>query len=356
MNAMTGAAPKRSTRRGGGGRTIKDVARHAGVSPMTVSRVVNGERNVREATREAVARAIEELGYAPNLAARSLASAQSLKIGLLYSNPSAAYLSEFLLGGLDQCSRAGAQLLVEKCDSDASEAEAVERRLAAGVDAVLLPPPLCDSQRVVERLKAADLPAAAIASGAPAPGVASIRIDDRAAARAMTRHLLGLGHTRIAFVRGNPNQTVSELRFQGYADALAEHGLATDERLVAQGYFTYHSGLDAADQLLSLRQRPTALFASNDDMAAAAVAVAHRQGLDVPRDLTIVGFDDTALATTVWPPLTTIRQPVAEMSREGVNALLDVVRGKAEGAEVASADVLLDFALIRRQSDGPPVG
>ncbi len=353
---MSGPETKRSTRRGGGGRTIKDVARHAGVSPMTVSRVVNGERNVRDETREAVMKAIRELDYAPNLAARSLASAQSLKIGLLYSNPSSAYLSEFLLGGLDQCSRAGAQLLVEKCDSEASEAEAIDHLLAAGVDAVLLPPPLCDSRRVVDRLRAGGLPTASIASGAPAPGVVSVRIDDRAAARAMTRHLIGLGHERIAFVRGNPNQTVSELRFLGYADALAERGLAVDERLVAQGYFTYHSGLDAADQLLSLRQRPTALFASNDDMAAAGVAVAHRQGLDVPRDLTIVGFDDTALATTVWPPLTTIRQPVAEMSREGVAALVEAVRGRPEGGEAAPTEVLLDFALIRRQSDAPPLG
>jgi len=321
---------------------------------MTVSRVVNGERNVREATRKRVSDAIRELGYAPNQAARSLASAQSLKIGLLYSNPSAAYLSEFLLGGLDQCSRTGAQLIVEKCEPEVGEVAAIEHMLVSGVDGVLLPPPLCDSALVIERLKAAGLPAVAVASGEPSPSVSSIRIDDLAAAQAMTRHLIDLGHRRIAFVRGHPNQTASRLRYEGYVQALRDSDLPLDERLVAQGYFTYHSGLDAADQLLSLRQRPTAIFASNDDMAAAAIAVAHRQGLDVPRDLTIVGFDDTALATTVWPPLTTIRQPVSEMSREAVSILLDAVRRNTEGQPHLAARELMDFALIRRQSDGPP--
>lgn len=344
----------RSTRRKGGAHTIDDVARHAGVSPMTVSRVINGERNVRETTRKRVTDAIRELGYAPNQAARSLASAQTLKVGLLYSNPSAAYLSEFLLGGLDQCSRAGAQLVVEKCDAESGEVTAVERLLASGVDGVLLPPPLCDSASVVDRLKAAGVPTVAVASGQPAPGVSSIRIDDLAAAQAMVRHLIALGHRRIAFVRGHPNQTASEQRYQGYVRALQEGGLEVDERLVVQGYFTYHSGLDAADALLSLRHRPTAVFASNDDMAAAAIAVAHRQGLDVPRDLTIVGFDDTALASTVWPPLTTIRQPVAEMSREAVSVLLDAVRRKIDGEAPVFARELMDYALVRRQSDGHP--
>ena len=205
---------RKSTRRKGGGRTIDDVARHAGVSPMTVSRVINGERNVREATRLRVTEAIRELGYAPNQAARSLASAQTLKIGLLYSNPSAAYLSEFLLGGLDQCSRAGAQLVVEKCEPEVGETVAIERMLAAGVDGVLLPPPLCDSAFVVDRLEAAGLPAVAVASGQPMPSVSAIRIDDQAAAEAMTpedrrRMVEGMVEgleTRLATQGGTPDE------------------------------------------------------------------------------------------------------------------------------------------------------
>jgi LacI family transcriptional regulator len=345
---------RKPNRRRRGGRTILDVAERAGVSPMTVSRVINGEKNVREATRERVSNAIKELGYTPNQAARSLASANTMRIGLLYSNPSAAYLSEFLLGSLDQCSRSAIQLVVEKCEPEAGEQVAVDRLIASGVGGVLLPPPLCDSHAVVERLHKAGLPAVAVATGEPLPSVSAIRIDDFRAAQAMTRHLIDLGHKRIGFVKGHPNQTASGLRHAGFVAAMAEAGLEVDERLVVQGYFTYHSGLDAADQLLTLRRHPTAIFASNDDMAAAAIAVAHRQGLDVPRDLTVVGFDDTALATTVWPPLTTIRQPVAEMSREAVVVLAEAIKRAAEGKPSRVARELLEFALIRRQSDGHP--
>jgi len=345
---------QRVTRRRRGGQTINDVARHAGVSPMTVSRVINGEKNVREETRKRVAAVIDELGYTPDPAARSLASAQTIRLGLLYSNPSAAYLSEFLLGSLDQCSRSAIQLVVEKCDAEAGERVAVERLISSGVDGVILPPPLCDSHLIVELLQQAGIPTVVVATGEPPPSASAIRINDYQAAFAMTRHLTGLGHRRIGFVRGHPNQTASELRFQGYAAALHESGLEVEDQLVVQGYFTYHSGLTAADQLLGLDPPPTAIFASNDDMAAAAIAVAHRRGLDVPRDVTVCGFDDTALATTVWPALTTIRQPVAEMSREAVILLTDAIRRKKAGKPPKAKSELMEFALIRRQSDSHP--
>jgi LacI family transcriptional regulator len=345
---------QRTTRRRGGGQTIVDVARHAGVSAMTVSRVVNGETNVRDATRRRVTEAIRELGYSPNPAARSLASAQSLRIGLLYSNPSAAYLSEFLLGGLDQCSRSAIQLIVEKCDAEDAEQAAVDHMILSGVDGVILPPPLCDSHLIVEGLAAAGIPTVVVATGHPPASASAIRIDDRKAAETMTRHLIQIGHARIGFVRGHPNQTASGLRHEGYAAALAAAGLPLDPSLVVQGYFTYHSGLEAADALLDLPVPPTAIFASNDDMAAAAVAVAHRRGLDVPHDLTVCGFDDTALATTLWPELTTIRQPVAEMSRRAVLLLLDAIRRKTEGKPIQPAAEVMDFTLIQRQSDAAP--
>lgn len=323
---------------------------------MTVSRVINGEQNVRAATRERVSEAIKHLGYAPNPAARSLASARTVRIGLLYSNPSAAYLSEFLLGSLDQCSRSAIQLVVEKCDTEGGERHSVERLIATGVDGVLLPPPLCDSHTIVELLEAAGLPTVVVATGEPPRSASAISIDDERAAHAMTRHLLDLGHRRIGFVTGHPNQTASGLRRKGYLAALEEAGVPADPDLQVQGYFTYVSGLEAADQLLRLKDRPTAIFASNDDMGAAAIAVAHRMGLDVPRDVTVCGFDDTALATTVWPPLTTIRQPVAEMSREAVVLLAEAIRLKAADKPAKAVNELMDFTLIRRQSDGPPAG
>src|SRR5688572_15940754 len=157
--------------------TIHDVARFAGVSPMTVSRVINGEKNVRDSTRDAVNAAIKELNYAPNPAARSLAGADLVRIGLLYSNPSSAYLSEFLVGSLDQCSRGNIQLIVEKCDEERAEAAAT-RLVTAGVDGIILPPPLCDNAAVIKALADANVPAVAVATGKPPADVSAVRIDD----------------------------------------------------------------------------------------------------------------------------------------------------------------------------------
>lgn len=333
--------------------TIHDVARYAGVSPMTVSRVINGEKNVRESTREAVNAAIRDLNYQPNPAARSLAGADLIRVGLLYSNPSSAYLSEFLVGGLDQCSRSNIQLVVEKCDEEHAE-DAAARLVNQGVDGIILPPPLCDAPKVLKTLAASHTPAVAVATGRPPADVSAVRIDDFEAAHAMTRHLIGLGHRRIGFIKGHPNQTASQQRLEGYLAALKEAGVAADPALVVQGYFTYRSGLDGAEQLLALADPPTAIFASNDDMAAATVAAAHRRGLDVPKDLTVVGYDDSALATTVWPELTTIRQPIADMSRQAVTLLAEEIRSRRSGEKPQHPHALQAFTLIRRQSDGPP--
>nr|WP_183461987.1 LacI family DNA-binding transcriptional regulator [Microbulbifer rhizosphaerae] len=335
--------------------TISDVARRAGVSPMTVSRVINGESNVRASTREVVNTAIEELGYTPNRAARSLAGANQINIGLLYSNPSAAYLSEFLVGGLEQAGRHNVQLSVEKCDVELDAEEVAYRLVSRGMEGILLPPPLSDSPQVLDALESSDTPAVAIASGQlQKKNVSAVSIDDYRAAHAMTRHLISLGHQRIGFIVGDTNQVASERRLSGYRDALHEAGLPAPEELVAPGLFTYRSGLDAAEQLLGLETIPTAIFASNDDMAAATVAVAHRYGLDVPGDLSVCGFDDTALATTIWPELTTIHQPIIEMSRAAVDLLIKKIRARRAGTKDECRHLLLDFTLVRRQSDAPP--
>jgi LacI family transcriptional regulator len=334
--------------------TISDVAARAGVSAMTVSRVINGESNVRPTTRDAVRAAIAELNYAPNPAAQTLAGSAQIRIGLLYSNPSAAYLSEFLVGGLDQASRSNVQLIVEKCEPDHHEGEVARRLVASGIDGMILPPPLCDSASVIEALVETGTPGVAVATGQPPKGLSSVSIDDYQAAFAMTRHIISLGHQRIAFILGNPNQTASGRRYEGYRDALRAAGLPVLDELVASGLFTYRSGLDAAEQLLDLAEPPSAIFACNDDMAAAAVAVAHRRALDVPGDLTVCGFDDTALATTIWPELTTIHQPITDMSRAAIDMLLDQVRARRASAKTESERLLLDFTLVRRQSDAAP--
>ena len=348
------ARKPRTTKRQGSAPTISDVALLAGVSPMTVSRVINADTNVRETTREAVNVAIAQLNYAPNPAARSLAGAAQLRIALLYSNPSASYLSEFLVGSLDQAGRSDIQLIVEKCEIGDHDVEVAERLIRSGIDGVVLPPPLCDSQGVLDVLLGAKIPTVVVATGRAPEEAASVSIDDKQAAHAMTTHLLNLGHARIGFIIGNPNQTASAERLEGYRAALSAFGVAYDETLVAQGLFTYRSGLDAAEQLMEAPSPPSAIFASNDDMAAATVAVAHRRGLDVPGDLTVCGFDDSALATTIWPELTTIHQPIADMSRAAVELLVGIVRAARTGKSESARHMLLDYTLIRRQSDAAP--
>jgi LacI family transcriptional regulator len=342
---------RKHSRRGDLPVTIKDVARHAGVSPMTVSRVANGETGVREDTRAKVLASVKALRYSPNPAARSLAGAKAIRIGLVYSNPSAAYLSEFLVGSLEQCSASACQLLLEKCGSGpTSERVAIKRLAESGADGIILPPPLCDSAEALQAVLAAGIPGVIVASGHPASEFSAISIDDFGAALVMTRKLISLGHTRIAFIAGHPNQTASARRHEGFLAGMEEAGLTLAPTQFAQGYFTYRSGLEAAEMLLRANPRPTAIFASNDDMAAATVSVAHRLGLDVPHDLSVSGFDDTSFATAIWPALTTIHQPVAKMAREAVKVLLDQVRRLRAGDDAKIVHRLLAFTLIPRES------
>jgi LacI family transcriptional regulator len=257
------------------------------------------------------------------------------------------------MGSLDEATRADVQLICERMEAGERDAVVAERLVKDGIDGVVLTPPLCESAPVVAVFAAAGVPVVLLGTERCGPGRHAVAIDDRRAAGEMTRHLLALGHRRIGFVTGDPALSASARRLDGYRDALTAAGLAADADLVAPGLFTYRSGLDAADRLLSLSEPPSAIFASNDDMAAAAVATAHRHGLDVPGDLTVTGFDDTALATTVWPELTTVRQPIADMTRRAVDMLARIIRGGAEpGLDAPVAFV--DFELVRRQSDAPP--
>lgn len=333
--------------------TIHDVARRAGVSPMTVSRVMNEVAGVKDATRRTVLKAVEDLGYSPNAAARSLARQGGGRIGLLYSNPSAGYLSEFLVGALDGAQKTGALLLIEKCEADPdSERAAVGRLIAGGASGVILPPPHGESHAALSELKEGQVAVVAVATGRFRSDASAVRIDDFAAAAEMTRHLLALGHRRVGFIKGASNQTASAERLLGFETEMRDVEPAATA-LIEPGEFTYRSGLEAAERLLSSRHRPTAIFASNDDMAAGVLTAAHRLGLDVPRDLTVVGFDDTSIATAVWPELTTIRQPVSEMAEAAVRILSDDIRGRGRARGDASADRLVAHTLVVRGSCGP---
>ncbi len=345
---------KKADRRKGRAVTIDEVAAFAGVSPMTVSRVINSQGKVRDSTRDNVMRAVHELGYTPNLAASSLAAAQHTRIALIYTNPSSAYLRELLVGALSGAARTAAQLVIDTWDNlGASEQRNAARVLARSVAGVILPPPLCESKSVLKEFANAGVAVVSIASGRFSHEVSCVRIDDFHASKEMTAYLIAQGHTCIGYIKGHTNQTASTHRYEGFQAALAEAGIALDQTLVEQGYFTYRSGLDASEKLLARTPAPTAIFASNDDMAAAVISVAHRKGLDVPRDLSVVGFDDTFAATTVWPELTTIHQPVSDMADSAIDILLRKIRSKDPDTRVV-VDHVASHQLIVRDSVAPP--
>jgi LacI family transcriptional regulator len=350
-----GTSMHKPSRRSRGSITIEDVAREAGVSAMTVSRVMNRERNVREETRKAVLETVARLNYLPNSAARNLAAGQAAHIGLLYSNPSAAYLSQFLVGALETARTTGSHLVIEACESE-EEAEQAEvgRRLAnAEAEGVILPPPFSESVPILTELRLANTPVVTVAMGRQYPNALNVRIDDFGAAREMAEYLIGLGHRCIGLITGNPNHIAAIERERGFRAAMSEAGLSADPN-VEEGYFTYKSGLLAAERLLDRADMPTAIFASNDDMAAAVVSVAHRRGLDVPGDLSVVGFDDTGPATTIWPELTTIRQPVSAMASAALELLLSELRHRRGGGSGLSGEIVLGHELVIRESSGPP--
>lgn len=340
---------KKSPRRGPNRMTMHEVAKLIGVSPMTVSRVLSADPKVKAETRDRVKAAIKKIGYAPNPAARSLAGAKALRVGLLYSNPSATYLNELLVGILEESSAIGCEIVLEKCGPKGERA-AIDKMLDGGIDGVLFPPPPSDSKTLRDRLREANVPFVRVGGQRSDSLDLSVGIDNFEAAATMARYLISLGHRKIAFIRGASNQHDSVERYAGFKAALHEAGLKIRPDRIKQGAFTYRSGLAAAEELLSGKDRPTAIFASNDDMAAAAVATAHRFHLEVPRDLTVVGFDDTLLATTISPALTTIRQPIAAMARKALEILVEEIRQRAAGGTTAPKKVLLKYSLIKRES------
>lgn len=323
--------------------TIGDVARLAGVSPMTVSRVINDSDRVRPETRAKVEAVIAETGYAPNPAARVLARAGAGRIGLLYANPSNAYLAEVLAGALSGSRAAGLLLMIEPSQAGDPVAErlAVTRLAAGGAQGVIVPPPLGESAATMDAIASAGLRAVVLAAPSRSTGIVSLKVDDRTAAREMTEHLLALGHRNIGFIEGHGDQSASAERREGAEQAVA---VVPEARLsVMAGNFTYRSGLEAARRLLAATPRPTAIFASNDDMAAGALAAVHGAGLDAPGDVSVAGFDDTYIAASSWPTLTTVRQPAADMAHE---AAVRLARAEAEPEPVR-------HQLIVRESTGP---
>jgi LacI family transcriptional regulator len=330
--------------------TLEDVAALAEVSAKTVSRVVNAEPTVSEKTRERVLRAIDLLDYKPNLNARMLAGERSYLIGLFYDKPG-DYLMNFQAGAADRCRESGYHLMLESWDRDSPQFTRQVSTLLRQMrlDGVILLPPLSDDVLIGNTLRDASVPSVRIAPRDRMDDSPSIGIDDYLAARQLTAHLLGLGHRRIGFILGKPGHGATEERYRGFADEMRAHNTPIDASLVETGNFVFTDGVACAQRLLSAQSPPTAIFASNDDMAAAVISVAHKMGLELPTQLSVVGFDDAPVATMIWPLLTTVRQPVTTMARLAAELIIENSPRRL-GWPSPLPHRTLDFELILRDS------
>ncbi len=335
--------------------TIDDVARQAGVSAMTVSRVMNAESGVRDATRQTVLKAVSALNYQPNRSARRLAKGADVHIGLIYANPSDSYLGRFLRGALEAAQASDNHLIVDICEDNtpATHVASAMRLAKAGIAGVILPPPTSSAPEILSIFEELHIPVATVANGNMDQKHNDINIEDETASKEMTQYLIELGHRRIGFIKGSPDQMSSTMRERGYRQAMAEAQIEIDPNWVADGHYTYRSGVTAAELLLTSTPRPSAIFASNDDMAAATIGVAHRHGLSVPEELTVVGFDNSPSAISVWPELTTIDQPVSAMAKSAFNLVLSKVGLGDEADKELRFEHTHECRLIERGSSAP---
>jgi LacI family transcriptional regulator len=337
--------------------TIDDVAKAAGVARVTVSRVLNKGSNVRPETRERVQRAVEQLGYSVNQQARALASGMGREIMLIHAHspelePNSYYNAGLELGALRGCSSLGFDLVTRAVDPhDLNRVRLLtailERERPAGL---ILSPPLSDDLELIEAARRAGAQVLAISAGERARiAVSAVGIDERAAGQAIGTHLVSLGHSRVGFVQGPAEHQAAALRFQGFLEALAEAGI--DELpWTTVGDFTFKSGVEAAEQLLCDAGHVTALACANDDMAAGAMLALHRAGLAIPAAISVTGFDDTPMSEIVWPPLTTIRQPIKDLTERAVHLLVE--NRTSDGVHYDA----LPFELIIRESTSAPRG
>jgi LacI family transcriptional regulator len=333
--------------------TIQDVARQANVSTKTVSRVINKEPGVNAATRARVAQVIKEMDYRPNINAQSLAGDRSFLIGLFIENPG-SYVTDLQTGVIERCREAGFHLMVEPWDAKEPDLGEMVTTLLRQLrlDAVILLPAHCDNPVILDALEREHIPFVRIAPKQNRPDSPVIRTHDYVAARLLTAHLLGYGHRRVGFILGCPGHSATEQRYQAFCDEMALQGVTVDPELVAPGDFLFEQAEIAAERLLTMDNPPTAIFACNDDMAVAVLAVAARLGIKVPQDLSVTGFDDTPVSRMTWPQITTVRQPVQEIGRAAADLIITYAP-RRNGWPDLMPNRLLEFELVIRQSTGP---
>jgi LacI family transcriptional regulator len=292
---------------------------------------------------------MKALKYRPSVAPRATVGSRSYVLALIFDNPNTSYIVELLRGALEQARKDGYHLLVEPVNlASANVAEDITNLLVqSNLDGMILPPPLCDDPAILQALVSSGKPFARISPSISKEIGLRVEISDYAAAREMTMKLIQLGHTSIGFVTGRQGTATTRRRLDGFLSAMKDANLTVPDNFILEGTYEYRSGLEAGESLLKLAQRPTAIFASNDEMAAGLIAAAHKSGLSVPEELSIAGFDDSVIATVVWPQLTTVRQPIKEMAAAAVNMVTKQCRGQTKDDATARK---LPIELIMRES------
>lgn len=306
--------------------TIKDVAREAGVSVATVSRVLNDSGPVSEATRHRIREIAGRLRYVPHEGARSLITSKTQTLGVLLPDLYGEFFSEVIRGMDETAQQAGFHLLITRSCADKNGIETSMRAMRGRVDGVVAMSPDLDADSLLNI--PATLPVVLLCSVARGHELDSLTIDNCRGARAMVRHLISLGHRRIAIIRGAPRNYDSSERLRGYRLALREAGIASDRSLEREGGFTEAGGYAAALLLAMMQPRPTAIFAANDSMAIGALSALRESGLRVPEDMVVAGFDDIPLARYMDTPLSTVRVPIRALGARAVEILLHGITHK----------------------------
>lgn len=336
--------------------TIKDVAQLANVSIKTVSRVTNQEGSVGAKTLEKVMAAIEELNYQPNLAARNLAGTQSYSLGFVYDNPNAYYIIDMQNGILDSCNARGYELVIHPCSSANEKivdelSMMVKRSQLAGL---IICPPLSESPDIMDALSAREIQFVRVISsdGNNLGNTPCIYVNDRAAAFNITDHLASLGHKKIAFLRGDADHRSSLEREQGYTDALKKNKLTKVNDYQINGSYSFEFGVEGAKKLLALTNPPSAIFACNDEIAAGSLFAARLEGIQVPSQLAIAGFEDSPFSRQTLPKLTTAAQPNFEIAKQATNLLIEYIERykKLRNTDTDIKHLSFEPSLVVRQS------
>jgi len=301
--------------------TIYTVAERAGVSIATVSRVLTNSDKVRPETRDKIRRTMEELDYQPNAAARKLAFQTTGTIALVFPDISGPYYSSVISGVDQEASRHDYNVLIYGTHEKTATAGRFLQMLASKVDGFIIMTRTLEERHLLH-LYHQGIPIVLLGRQYSAFECDSVMADNRAGAYNALLHLAGHGHRRIAFISGPDDSHSTQERFQGYEQAMQKAGLAIDQDLLVSGRFLYEGGRIAAEQLLSLPEMPTAIFAANDEMAMGVLDVANSRGVGVPDQLAVIGFDDIQKTAYTRPPLTTVRQPIKRLGEVAAELIL----------------------------------